>query len=115
MPEKSAFMFHHDFFPKPKIYLKDAENIKRLGKTISIITRYDAIVSMHSSDIVPINLEEMTIDTDQNLPLLQANPTHYPITPQVCEGRNQKFIRSILKAQTTQTRSKGSLALIETA
>ena len=25
MPEKSAFMFHHNFYPKPKIDLEDTE------------------------------------------------------------------------------------------
>ena len=25
MPEKSAFMFHHNFYPKPKVVLEDAD------------------------------------------------------------------------------------------
>ena len=25
MSDKAAFLFHHNFYPKPKIYLKDAD------------------------------------------------------------------------------------------
>ena len=39
MPEKSAFMFHHNFYPWQKIDLKDAEIFKRLGKITNIATQ----------------------------------------------------------------------------
>ena len=39
MPEKSAFMFHHNFYPKPNIDLKDAVISGDWTKITSAATR----------------------------------------------------------------------------
>ena len=77
MPEKSAFMFHHNFYPKPKVDLKDAEISKETRQKLQTLQQnYDDIVSKHSSDIRLTHLEEMTIDTDLNLPPPHHDKNH---------------------------------------
>ena len=63
LPEKSAFMFHHNFYPRPKIDFKETRQ-----KLQVLQQDYDDIVSKHSSDIGLTHLEEMTIDTDPYFP-----------------------------------------------
>ena len=59
MPEKSAFMFHQDFDPKPKIDLKDAATSKKTRqKLLTLQQNYDNIVSKHRSDIRLTHLED---------------------------------------------------------
>ena len=38
MPEKSALMFYHNFYPKPKIDLEDAKISEEIDKTYSTAT-----------------------------------------------------------------------------
>ena len=78
MPEKSAFIFHHNFYPKPKIDLKDAEISKETRQhLLPIQQNYDNIVNKHSSDIRLTHLEEMTTDTDPHLPSITNNHILY--------------------------------------
>ena len=45
-------MFHHTFYPKPKIDLEDAEISNETQQKLQISKQdYDDIVSKHSSDI----------------------------------------------------------------
>ena len=37
MPEKSAFMFPHNFYPKPKIDLRDAEISKETRQKLQVL------------------------------------------------------------------------------
>ena len=86
MPEKSAFIFHHNFYPKPKIDLKDAEiSAETRQKLLTLQQNYDDIVSKHSSDIGLTHLEEMAIETDPNLPLVTSKPYPLPL-------KHHKFI-----------------------
>ena len=69
MPEKSASMFHHNFYPKPEIDLKDAEISGETRQKLQVLQQnYDYIVSKHISDTGFTYLEERTIYTDSNLP-----------------------------------------------
>ena len=71
--------FITSFNPKPKI---DLENIditqETKQKLIDLQQKYEDIISKHSSDTGPTNLEEMKIDTDPNLPPLGSKPYPYP-------------------------------------
>ena len=71
MPGKSAFTFHHyNFYPKPKVILEDATMSDETKNKMQVLKQnYNYIVSQHSSDIVPTNLEEMIIETDPELNL----------------------------------------------
>ena len=63
MPEKSAFMFQHSFYPKPKIDLRNAEISQETRQKLLVLQDYDDIVSKHSSDIGFTHLEKMKIDS----------------------------------------------------
>ena len=77
MPEKSDFVFH-DFYPKPKIDLKDADISEVARQKLQVQQlNYDDIVSKHRSDVRFANLEEMTIDTDPQLPPGMGKHTNY--------------------------------------
>ena len=59
MPEKSAFTFHHTFYPKPKVVLEDAPiSDKTWDRLQKLKQDYNDIVSQHSSDIGLTHLEE---------------------------------------------------------
>ena len=62
-------MCHHNFYPKPKTDLKDTEISEEIKQKLQTPQQnYEDIISKHSSDIGLTSLEEMTIDTDSNLP-----------------------------------------------
>ena len=80
MPENLAFVFHHNFYPKLKVDLEDAEirpEIKQ--KLIDLQQKYDDIISKHSSDIGLTHLEEMKIYIDPNLPPVASKPYPLPL------------------------------------
>ena len=80
MPETSAFVFHHNFYQKPKIDLKSTEMSKETRQKILILQQnYDDIVHKHSSDIGLTHLEEMTTNTDLNLPPVTSKPYPLPL------------------------------------
>ena len=63
------FMFHHNFYPKSTIDLKDTEIFEETRHKLQVLQQnYDDIVSKHNSDIRRTHLEDMTIDTDPNFP-----------------------------------------------
>ena len=73
MPKKLAFMFHHNFYPKLRVDLEDAHLTQETRqKLLNLKQKYDDIISKHGSDIGRTHLEKMKIDTDPNLPPLQA-------------------------------------------
>ena len=91
MPEKSAFMFHHNVCPKPKIDLRDTEIPKETRqKLLTLQQNYDDIVSKHSTDIRLTNLEEMTINTDPNLAPVTSKPYPLPL-------KHQEFMKEEIK------------------
>ena len=71
-------MFHHNFYPKPKIDLKDTEISEEATQKLQTLQQiYDNMVSKHSSDIRVTHLEDMKIDIYSNLPLITSKP--YPL------------------------------------
>ena len=80
MSENYTFMFHHNFYPKPKIYLEDAKISEEIWHKLHIWKQdYDDIVSKHSSDIRHTHLEKMIIETDPELPLIVSKPYLLPL------------------------------------
>ena len=87
MPEKSAFMFHQNFYPKPKIDLEDAKISKETRQKLQVLQQdYDDIVGRHSIDIRLTHLEEMTIDTNPNLHPVMSEPYPLPL-------KHHKFVK----------------------
>ena len=87
MSKKSAFMFHHYFHPKPKISLEDAKISEKTRQKLQVLQQdYADIVSIYSSDIGLIHLEEMTIETDPNIPPDMSKPYPLPL-------KHYKFIK----------------------
>ena len=85
MPEILVFVFHHNFYPKPKVDLEDAEITPEIKEKVTDLQQnYDDIISQHSSDIGLTHLEEVKINTDPNLP---------PVANKICKQRSWKFIR----------------------
>ena len=159
MPEKSVFMFHYNFYPKPRIDLEDAKITQEMRQKSQLLKQdYDDIVSKHRSNIRVTYLEEMTIETDPELPpvacklyplplkhhkfvkeeienLLEAGLIEISVSPYaapiivvsrkctlgtpLAETKRlvinyRKLNKQIPRVQTTEAKSKGSLALIET-
>ena len=67
MPKVTAFMFHHNFYPKPKLDIKGTEISEETKQKLHTLQQnYGDILNKHSSDIGLTHLEETIIDTDQN-------------------------------------------------
>ena len=90
MPKNLAVMSHHNFYPKLKVDLNDADISPETGQKWLILQRnYNDIISKHSSDMGLNHLEEMKIDTDPNLPPVARKP--YPLTL-----KHHKFVKEEL-------------------
>ena len=103
-------MFHHIFYPKPRIDLKDAEISEETRQKLQVLQQnYDDIMSKHSSDIRHAHLEEITIDTDQNLPPAVSKTYPLPL-------KHHKFAReeieNLLKAGLLESSMSTYVALI---
>ena len=84
-------MFHHNFFPKPKIDLKDADISQETRQKLQALQQnFDDIVSKHSSDIRLIHLEEMTFDKDPNFPPIMRIPYQLPL-------KHYRFVKEEIK------------------
>ena len=69
MPEKYAFMFHHNFYQKPMIDFKDAKISEETWHKLDKLKQdYNDIVGQHSSNRGLTHLEEMTTEMDPELP-----------------------------------------------
>ena len=80
MPEKLAFVFHHNFCLKCKADLEDAEITPKIKQKLTDLQqKYDDIISKHSSDIGLMHLEEIRIDTYPNLPPVVSKPYPLPL------------------------------------
>ena len=77
---KVSLQFLHNFYPKPKVDLKDNDiSQETRQKLLTLQQNYDDIVSKHSSDIRLTHLEGMKIDTDPNLPPVASKPFPLPL------------------------------------
>ena len=160
MSEKLAFTFHHNFYPKPKVVLKDDTISDKTQVRLHTLKQdYNNIISQHNSNIRLIHFKEITIKTDPDLLPVASKLYHLPlkchkfvkeeienllkaglikrsmgpyatpiiVVPRKCKpgeplAETKRLIidylelnKQIPKVQTTQAKSKGSLALIETA
>ena len=87
MPVKSAFMFHHTFYLKPKLDLEDSKISQETQQKLQTFKQdYDILVSKHSSDIGLTHLEEMKIETDPKLPPVASKPYPLPL-------KHHKFVK----------------------
>ena len=92
MPENSAFMTNEKFYPKPMVQLADAEIAKETKEKFDrLLTKFDDIVSKHSSDIGKTPLETMTIDVKPGSVPAASRPYDTLL-------KNQEFLRQELKA-----------------
>ena len=79
MPEKSAFMFYQNFYPKPKIDLKDADiSHETRQKLLDLQQKYNEIIRKHSSNIRLTLWKKWKLILTQIYPLLQVNVTPSP-------------------------------------
>ena len=75
MLEKLAFVFHHNFYPKPKVDLEDTEIPPKIKQKLTDYQqKYDDIISKHSSDIRLTHFEEMRNNTDPNVSPVASKP-----------------------------------------
>ena len=87
MPEKLVFIFHHNFHPKTKVDLEDAEITPEIRpKLTDLQHKYDDIISKHGSDIGLTHLEEMKINTEPNLPQVESKLYPLPL-------KHHKFVK----------------------
>ena len=95
MPKNSAFMFNHNFYPKPKVDLGDSNITQETRqKILDLQQKYDDILSTHSSNISLTHLEEMKIDTEPNLPPVTSKPHPLPLKHHTFIRRNWTITRS---------------------
>ena len=94
MPEKLAFVFHHNFYLRPKVDLDNAEITPEIRQKLTDLQQKYDIISKHSSYIGLKYLEEMKIDNDQNLAPVESKPYPSPLKHHKFEKiGNWKFIR----------------------
>ena len=87
MPEKSAFTFQHNFYPKPRVKLEDVVISDETKEKVQVMKQnYNDLVSHHGSNNGLTHLEEMVIETDPQLPLVVTKPYPLPI-------KHHKFVK----------------------
>ena len=65
IPQNSSFMFHKDFYPKPRITLLDAELSNESKQQLNdLLEEFSDIMSKNSKDIGLTHLEEMVLPTE---------------------------------------------------
>ena len=78
---KSAFMFYHNFYPKPKVDLEDADITQETRQKLLDLQQKDVdIISKHNRVIRLTHLEEMKIDTNPNVPQIASKPYPLPLS-----------------------------------
>ena len=69
MPEKSAFTFDHNFYPKPKVKLEDIIISDETKEKLQVLKQnYNDKASEHSSDTGMTHSEEMVIEINLESP-----------------------------------------------
>ena len=87
MPKKSAFTFHHNFYPKPKVKLEDTIISVETKEKVQVLKQnYNDTVSQHSSDIELTHLEEMVIKMNPELHSVVTKLYPFPL-------KHHKFIK----------------------
>ena len=87
MSEKSAFTFHHNFYPKPKVKLEDAKISDKTKDKLQVLKQnYNDIFSQHSTDTGLAHLEEIVFCLKDAHAIIQCD--HSPLC---------KYIYSVMK------------------
>ena len=160
IPPNSSFLFHKDFYPKPRITLLDAELSNESRQQLNdLLEEFSDIISKNSTDIGLTHLAEMVLPTEpgaapvaskpHDLPLkhhkfvkeelmnllevglierslspyaAQIIVVHHKVPPRSSLTETKRLVidyhelnKQPLKVQIVQAKSKGSIALIETA
>ena len=87
IPENSAFMFHKDFYPKPRITLLDAElSLETSHQLETLLQEFSDIMSKSSLDIGVTHLNEMVLHTKQGSIPVVGKPYSLPL-------KHHKFVK----------------------
>ena len=90
IPENSAFMFHKDFYLKPRITLLDAElSPETLQQLETLLEEFSDIMSKGNSDIGLTHLEEMVFHTKPGSIPVVSKPYSLPL-------KHHKFVKEKL-------------------
>ena len=90
IPENSAFMFHKDFYLKPRITLLDVELPPKTQEQLeTLLEEFSNIMSKSSSDIGLMHLEEMYLHTRPGSIPVASKPYLLPL-------KHHKFVKEEL-------------------
>ena len=80
IPPKSSFMFHKDFYPKPRITLLDVElsNVSR-EQLSDLLEEFSDIMSKHPTNIGLTHLEVMVLPIEAGAAPIAFKPYHLPL------------------------------------
>ena len=90
IPLNSSFMFHKDFYPKPRITLLDIEFSNESKQQLNDLSEeFSDIMSKNSTDIGLTHLEEMVLHTEPGAMLVASTPYNLPL-------KHHKFVKEEL-------------------
>ena len=90
IPQNSSFMFHKDFYPKPRIALLDVELSNDSRQQLNdLLEESSDIMSKNSTDISLTYLGEMALPTEPGAAPVASKPYDLPI-------KHHKFVKEEL-------------------
>ena len=90
IPLNSSFVFHKDFYPKPRITLLDAELSNESKQQLNnLLEEFSDIICKNSIDISLTHLEEMVLPTEPGAALVASKSYDLPI-------KHHKFVQEEL-------------------
>ena len=104
IPQNSSFMFHKDFYPKPRITLLGAELSNESKQQLNdLLEEFSDIMSKSSKDISLTHLEEMVLPTEPGAAPAASKPYDLSL-------KHQKFIKEELTNLMEAGLFEGSLS-----
>ena len=80
IPPKSSFMFHKDFYPKPRMTLLDVELSDESKQQLNdLLEDFSDIMSKNSKDISLTHLEEIVLPTEPGPAPVASKPYDLPL------------------------------------
>ena len=80
IPLNSSFIFHKDFYPKPRITLLDAELSNESKQQLNdLLEEFSDIMSENSTDISLTHLEEIVLPTEPGTAPVASKPCNLPL------------------------------------
>ena len=90
IPLNSSFMFHKDFYPRPRITLLDAELSNESKQQLNeLLEEFSDIMSNKSMDICLTHLKEMVLPTETGAAPVASKPYKLPL-------KHHKFVKAEL-------------------